>query len=92
MYEFEAAAERKIDKIRKLLVEQQFRIDRQRDWIAQLERTDPSSGSLRSAKELLREMIKTHEAILREVALAQNQADIRLRKETRGEDELSDRA
>jgi len=73
-------AERKLARVRELLVEQQKRIDDQREWIAQLEyETDGSPSLLRSARELLRDMVKTHEAILIEASAAQARIDGLLR-------------
>jgi hypothetical protein len=57
--------------VRDLLLEQQKRISDQREWIARLEyETDGSLPLLRSARKLLRGMVKTYEAILIEASAA----------------------
>jgi hypothetical protein len=78
MQEILGAPERKLERARELLLEQQRRIDRQREWIAQLEDKTAQPLMLRPAKELLLQMIRTHEAMLRETHSAQTQVDGRL--------------
>jgi hypothetical protein len=73
-----AEARQKLGRARKLLEEQQRRIARQRELIAHLENEAANGALLRSARESLRQLIKAHEAILREAAAVQEVAEVRL--------------
>jgi anionic cell wall polymer biosynthesis LytR-Cps2A-Psr (LCP) family protein len=81
MREDSVAAWLKLTRARKLLEEQQDRVHRQRELIARLENKATDFTLLRSARESLRQLIKTQDAIMREVAAAQESADIRLREQ-----------
>lgn len=78
-----ATARRKLVRARELLREQQYRVDRQRELIARLETDTTNLVQRRSAQEALRQLIKTHEALLREVAAAQERAEVRLLERNR---------
>ena len=69
---------RKLARGRMLLRDQKHRIDRQRELIAHLESDSTNAALVRSERESLRLLIKAHDAILHEVAAAQERTDVRL--------------
>jgi hypothetical protein len=73
-----AEARRKLALLRRRLKGQQSRINRQQELIARLEAEPKDRALLLSARWSLRQLIKTHEAILREAAVAQQRTDVRL--------------
>ena len=74
-----AEARRKLAGLRRLIAEQQRRIDNQRHLIAQLESETPNMVRLRSARAALRQMIESHEATLRETAAVREGLDLHVR-------------
>lgn len=61
-----APPEPKVIRARKLLEEQQQRLNAQRELVAQLESKETDAPALRSARETLRQIIRAYEAMLRE--------------------------
>jgi hypothetical protein len=83
MHGSRGTAEPKAARAKRLLIEQQRQIVRQRELVAQLENEGDAARDLRPARELLQQMIYAYDAMLREAKVLEKTANVPRRLDTK---------